>query len=60
MGQLKAILAKEVRDQNANDKLKYEATGGGSKNKNVGARRIGNNSNKIHDFKAFIAQDESD
>ena len=36
----------------------YIQTGGGNKRKNVGARRIGNNSNKIYDYRDLIKDDE--
>lgn len=57
--ELKAMLAKESKKMNEIHS-KYTETGGGQKRKNEGARRIGNNSNKINDYRKFIPDDSDD
>jgi len=57
---LKALLAIESRKENDGAHKSYVETGGGQKRKNVGARRIGNNSNKLIDYKEFFKDDDSD
>ncbi len=57
IGQLKNMLASEVKN-NGNQHKKYEQTGGGHKHKNVGARGLGNNSNKLINYQQFFDEDD--
>ena len=59
IGELKAMLAAEMKARGDTGHKKYEKTGGGSKHKNVGARGLGNNSNKLTDYRQFF-EDDSD
>ena len=59
VAELKAYLAGQDRKVVEAGHLNYVETGGGHKAKNVGARGIGNNSNKLMDYKEFFV-DESD
>ena len=61
VAELKAYLATADRVAVAASHKNYVETGGGQKNKNVGARKIGNNSNKLMGYKEFFAdEDDSD
>jgi len=54
--ELKKMLASETKKMTSQHK-KYEETGGGHKHKNVGCRKIGNNSNKLINYQQFFDQD---
>ena len=53
------MLAQEAQ-HGTNQHKKFEKTGGGQKRKNVGARGLGNNSNKLADYRQFFEDGESD
>ena len=54
LSELKAMLAVESRKESDGAHKSYVQTGGGQKRKNVGARGIGNNSNKLDDYRQFF------
>jgi len=58
VAELKTYLATADRNNTAASHKNYVETGGGQKKKNVGARGIGNNSNKLMDYKQFFVDEE--